>query len=183
VVRVELVTDPEEQERVFDFIDGVALRWYQCTYPRAAHSALFAAKQGSEIVGSVAVDFTDDAHPFPYEEVYEFDHTTTPLPFKRENIVQGSKWAATAQGVSHLLLNEMSRYALSIGKKYLLIQAKSSSIKRLTEFGIHCLPISDAKIVWRNVPVDIKHYYEEHPLPELFMVDIQQMFIAVKKFL
>jgi hypothetical protein len=174
-ITVSAVVTKEERVEVLAYIESAMRDAFHCN-PPVTIGVVCIARENGVIVGSLAIQSSTRDSPFPVEHHYDFDLDNTPFTFHREKIVQAGRWIAQRTGVSLLVLQACSQLAIDFGKRYMLIEAKPYSAKRLCELGYDCRPINGAKLLVESVKASVgedgMRYYLEEPLPTLYMFPI-----------
>lgn len=178
-IHIAPAKDADERERVLLFLKPIIGERYHCA-PLPLPDIILVASRGSEIVGTVAVEFSGGDELFSLEEVYEFDRKKTPLSFERDRMAQFGRWAASVPGISGALLYASAACALGQGKSYGLGEAKERILERFREFGL-LIYFVDAELVPQKAPEASRNYYTIPPQPRLFMVDLKQKEEALRK--
>lgn len=172
-IAISLLKEKDELAAALRFIDEIAFRWHKCR-PPPPPQVLFGAYRGKEIVGTIALDFGDQDRPLPIERIWSFDADRTPLPFQREAIAQYGRWMAITPAVSSWLLYTATLYALSLGKKYFLAEAKTKIMERICALGFAFRRIENAMALTDRIPEEGRLYYSEDP-PGLYMTRLEEM--------
>ncbi|MEJ0053943.1 MAG: hypothetical protein WDN10_04455 [bacterium] len=176
---VSLALSETERLEAIGYIEPVMRERFKCE-PPPTRGLIFIARAKGAIVGSIVLEGMADASPFPIEGRYAFDPKDAPYPFDRPYIVQGTRWIATAPGVSNLLVRTAMRVAYELGKRHMLIEAKPYSVKRLGELGIVCREIGNARLRADEVLAMVGEagmlYFTEPPVPTLYLMELRQAF-------
>jgi len=150
---------------------------------------LFVAYYADAIVGTMALDFASAEDGFPFEVVYNFDHSATPWPFERENGVQYSRWITKPaspeliQRLSPALIRACTLFALQEKKTYGWCVIKPSPAHRLKGLGIELRRVESAEIDLKNIPNNDWEYFTKPPQPQLQMMRLSQIYVAVEAHL
>ncbi len=163
--------------RAVTHIESVMRSSFQCE-PPVTIGLVCTVTQDEKIVGSlVLVDSKDDAI-FPVEEHYEFDSDKCPLSFNRDEMVQAGRWTAQVPDASRLILRNAFKLAYAFGKRWVLIEAKPYSVKRLEQLGATCYEIPNTLLLLDKVREAVgdngMSYYSAFPAPTLYMIEIAQ---------
>jgi ubiquinone/menaquinone biosynthesis C-methylase UbiE len=179
-LRISLAQDEIEQEEALTFINGVALERHNSA-PPPPPQIIIVAKQNSQVVGTISLDFGDNNHPLPLEKIYQFDRCNTPLPFRSGDVAQIGRWMVTIKGASAALLHTATVYALRSEKKYGLFETKESVAVRLRTLGLQLLEIPGAKFNIENVPEVGRPYYATPPPPSLYIACLESAENVLRK--
>jgi|GEM_PF-2023459 len=171
-ITIYLEESKKHSPEVEEFVVSSLKRWYNCGPIPLPHSVLV-AKHGAEIVGTVALSFSQGNEIFSLEKIYKFDYNNMPLPFVRDNIVQFSRWVTGQQNVSQALLFTSALIGIKRGCEYGLGEVKPKIRDRFAEIGID-LYFIPADICPENIPLAIKPYYLIPPPPLPCMTDLRQ---------
>jgi hypothetical protein len=128
---------------------------------------------GAKLLGSIISYFSENDEPFPLEAIYEFEYQKLPFPFDRKHLVQFSRWIATAEGVSRLLLHAAMKHALSRGRLYGLGETKPRVADIFASMGI-VLYHFPAIVRTQDILEEIRPYYEIPPKPMPCMLSLVQ---------
>src|SRR5258708_2468473 len=161
-----------EREEVLAFLAPIIRKWYDCA-PLHIPSITIIARRDMDIVGTITTEFSDGQSVFLLETIYEFDHDTTPLPFKRNVMVEFGRLAAAIPGASTPLLYASAAYSINRGKKFGLVEMKEHIASLVTKIGIRLYPVQ-AKLMPEQAPEKSLNYYTKAPPPKLYMVDLDQ---------
>jgi hypothetical protein len=180
--RVTIARTREDVEDALLYITNVMRRRFGCEPPPTA-GVIFVAKIEREIVGTAVIESTTVDTPFSLESRYDFDRAATPYPFDRSVTVQGSRWIATREDVSHRVFHELASIAYAFGKRYLLVEAKPYSVKRMEEFGITCPAIKRCVLSLEKTRATVgpegMRYFEDPPSPCLYMMELSHIISAL----
>jgi hypothetical protein len=172
-----------EKVEAIAFIERIMRMRFGCDPPPTTGIILVARMEGV-IVGSIVLEGIGRDYLFPIEKHYEFDTSTTPFPFNREIIVQGSRWIATKEKVSFVILRASFELAYGLGKRYMLIEAKPYSVKRLIELGVTCKAFEKTALalekIKNSVGDDGLKYFIEEPFPTLYMIDLEKSLLSFR---
>jgi len=170
-----------EQAEALRFIEDEMRQSFGCD-PPATTGVFFLARLQGKIVGSIALQGTGKNGKLPIENHYEYKSQDSSPPFDRALTVQASRWIATQGGISLSILRASFDVAYILGKKYVLIEAKPYSTKRLGELGVICKEIKDVTLLPERIRGEVGEngmkYFLEPPLPTLYMIDIQESITA-----
>lgn len=178
-IEIRLLTTEAERATAVRFIAENAFRWHQCK-PPPAPQLLFGAWDGTEIVGTIALDFGDAQTPLPIEQLYEIDYGEFPWLREREKIAQFGRFFVTQPDISVALLYVATTYALACGKLYGLSEAKPHVPKRFAELGIRLQEVKRAQLVEKHIPADGLSYYQSAPQPRLWGVSLHEKAAALR---
>lgn len=176
---VRLICDDEEWSRALAFINEIAFESHRAS-PPPPPQYIFGAYCGDELVGTIGLDFGEVDRPLPIEAHWEFDRENTPLPFKREAMVEIGRWMASRRGVSTILFYAATIFALSHGRYYCIAEMKSKIAEHATsKLGYIMLPVQGARVLLERIREDGLPYYLDDP-PSLYMLRVEQMHQAVR---
>lgn len=169
----------EEFQQALKFIRDLAQERERATPPPPPH-VLFAAILEGSVVGTVGLEFGSEESPVPLEEIWEFDRSTTPFPFIRQELAQYGRWMARTKNISASLLYCAAVFAKLQGKKTCICEVKPKVAKRLREIGCRLYEIAPAKLLLDKIPESGRPYYESVPRPNPYMIDLNQMEVGTR---
>ena len=177
-IRISFAHSRVERAEVLRFIETEMAASFGCA-PPPTHGTICVAWAAEMIVGTLASESACDDEMLPLEERYEFNHSSTPFPFVRSQIIVTTRWLAKRKGVSFLVLRETSALALDHGKRFMLIEAKPYAVERLNAIGAVCLPVEGARLLIAKTRAIVgeaaMRYFEQAPSPSLYMMDLTQI--------
>ncbi len=158
-------------------IESIMRNSFRCE-PPATVGLVCTVTQNEKIVGSLVLVDSKDNIRFPVEEHYEFDVGNCPISFNRNEIVQASRWTAQVPDASRLILRNAFKLAYAFGKRWVLIEAKPYSVRRLEELGATCYEIPTTTLLLEKVREAVGEngmsYYCTVPVPTLYLIEIAQ---------
>lgn len=179
-MRISLVADAE-RAIVQGFHEAFILRRFGCKPPPLPEFVL-AAYEEEVPVGVVGCDFAPESRRFYLENLYIFDRSKTPLPFVREKIAEIGRWASEDSGLGPLLAEAVASFALTKGKLYGICDLKPAVARLSRELGMRLFAV-DGKLDplgIERLPPERRPYYEERPLPKMYMMDLAQVQRALR---
>jgi hypothetical protein len=167
-----------ERREAVAYIEAIMRKSFECEPPPTVGLVCVIRLYG-EIAGSIVLQDSVDDALFPIERHYEFQTAVMPLTFPRDRIIQGTRWTAAHPGVSLAILRNSFALAYGFGKRYMLIEAKPYSVKRLAELRVTCKEIESIKLIPEKVLREVgsggMEYYLSHPAPTLCMIELAQL--------
>lgn len=173
-IRIALALNATDVRQGLEFIDKIALERHGCL-PPPPPQVLFVAKDGDEVVGTIALDFREEERFFPLEEIYSFATPLFPRRFRRREVAQFGRWMSSRPGVSAALGHIAALYAVGRGKIYGWFEAKEPVAARIANLGVVLGKISGACLILQNIPEGGRNYYIAAPVPELYTIELAQV--------
>lgn len=142
---------------------------------------IFAAMINSDVVGTIALEFSNRNKPLPFEKIFLLNQTNPFHTVLRNESIQYSRWTSTETNVSIMVGYAATCYALECGRFYGWSELKPKVADRLRLLGITVLEIPDAIIQLDQVEGCVKTYYATSPLPKLYRIDLKQVASVFKQ--
>ncbi len=172
---VSVAIDPGEREIAMRYIHEKMRASFGCEPPTTT-GVIFVVKEGARIVGSLVLEGSQNDEPFGIESHYDFDPERSPFPYVRDHIIQAVRWTGSRAHASRMVALATMQVSLAMGKRYIMIEAKPYSVKRLHELGMDFREIEGASLrmdhIRSVVGEDGMTYFTEQPAPSLFLMDI-----------
>ncbi|MBU0750524.1 hypothetical protein KKH15_03355, partial [Patescibacteria group bacterium] len=125
-----VATTRKEKQEAIEYINTRMIEVFQCDPPETT-GLILVGKQNDIPVASIVMYAPDPASKLPLEMRYDFCKNS--IDEIRSEVVEGSRWLASIPDVSLLILKTAAEISLQLGKKYMLIEAKEYSVKRLRQ--------------------------------------------------
>lgn len=172
---IELAVHPPHRAAALTYVATQMQQVFECT-PPPTPGLILLARDSSGIVGSMAIE--NIAHdPCSLETRYRI----APDLFEKTNRLQGvvgARWTATRTHVGAPLFRAACVLAHSLGKQFMLIEAKPAPIRRFRQLGIPFTPVSaslDTEATAHIVGATGMRYFIEPPYPALYILSFSAM--------
>lgn len=173
-----LASTEYEYNRALTFMQEWGYKWHKCSPPKT-EGDIIVAWEGTDIIGTVTLDFKNKGSILPLEKIYDFRHIHKYLPknFSLSNLVQGGRWFASKKNTSRVLLHALAEYCIPKNIEYMIVEVKNASAQRLEEFGIRFVLFCGVRPNLENIPEEGRNYYITEPLPKLALIHIKNLYI------
>lgn len=164
---------------MLSFINAWLFKWEKCVPPPTTGD-IMVAWRGTEILGTVALDFGDALNPFPIEKVHDFEGIWKFFPgtqraFDRSLFVQTGRWSATERGVSEGIIHAIAEDLYPKGVRYLIFEGKDHAFQALERYGLRFLVLYGLTMRMDGIPEEGMKYYTTPPRPKIVMVDVKNI--------
>lgn len=162
--------EAERADAIFYLSEHMRKKYGSCPPPETTPPDLFAAFEGSTVVGTLGLQFGTEQKPLPFEQLFIFDSQSAPVRYNREQTVYYSRWNSSRPSIGLALWLAATKYAIEKGM--IFSSATGKTVMReyyYSSFQCEWFPIHGAKINTDKVGETEKGYFfsDEPPLPWL----------------
>ena len=176
---VGLVGGSKERTEAIDFISRTLFKKYNNSPdPATTPEILFAAWEGTEIIGAMGLEFGGAEKLLPYEGIYQFDQSLLPFLINRENTAYYCRLTVSKPQATRSVIQAATQYALEQGKTFGASVLKPSVARCMGVIGIE-LFLVEATLNEKNILASDRKYYLTAPRPQLYLMDLTQVLRAV----